>query len=993
MTRLLLANMLLLFAFATTQAQVSANFTASSVYPCAGETINFTNLSTGANNYIWLENGVPFSTSASPSRPYPSVGSFLVTLIATDGTNNDTTNTIIQVNPGLGATLSAQDASCFGFSDGSIDLTPSGGTPNLSLCLDGINDFVGADSVSTNNFSGGITVEGWVKPELTWTSGDGMIAAFNSVGGGNHFLFSYNTSIQKFIYFDNTVGNQIPVATHARGQWHHVAVTITGSNQGRIYVNGVLVRQFVTGSGWVPNGGQFSMGQEWDGPNTSQHFNGCMDEVRVWTTALTQATIQDNFNNSCASISPTHPNINSLVAYYSFNEGTGTFTFDRSGNNNHGTFNGILWGLPAGNDYGCFSQGTGYAYDWSNSAVTEDLTGLTAGTYVATVTDGAGCKVVDSANVNEPPQIVFSLSASPSDTICIGDTTDILTSGVYTFFYSPGGSLSDTTGGTVQAFPDSTTTYQVIAEDGNACRDTGAFTIVVNPLPIPAISGTDTICAGDSTTLTASGGTTYLWNTGDGNAAISVSPPADSTYSVLVTDANGCMASTSQTVTVNALPNASISGPSAICIGDSVTLMASGGGTYLWSTADTSSSISVNPGSTTSYGVLVTDANSCTDVDTLVLTVNPLPTISISGDAVICEGDTANLDASGGASYVWSTTATTASISVTPSSATSYSVVGTDSNSCVSSDTFMVMVNALPSIVVGGQDTLCEGDTTMLMASGAASYVWDTGDSTDVIQVNPANTTTYTVTGTDTNGCSASEAYGVFVYAAPMVIIAGDSSICEGESTSLEANGASTYVWSTTETTPNITVMPSVTTVYTVTGTDVNGCQGSSSVTVTVNANPMPVITDMNGVLSTDPGYASYQWYYEGNPIAGANVSDYNPSPSMSGTYTVVVTDSNGCTGTSTGVVGVETFSFLNSTTLYPNPNNGQFSLEIQVDRSRELKVTVTTLHGQRIHAFEDRANPGRWNRSIDLGEVAKGLYLVEIESGGSRLVRKVVVD
>lgn len=991
LTRFLLSVLPLCLGFAAANAQVAASFDASSVYPCAGETVTFTNTSIGAVNYVWGENGTPFSNSLNATRTFTTPGSYLITLIASDGVSNDTANTIVVVNPGLGGSLLATDASCFGIADGGIDLTPSGGTPNLAICMDGINDYVSADEISNVNFSGGITIECWVKPEQTWTSGDGMVAAFNSVGGGNHILISYNTSLQKFLYFDDAVGNQIPTAVHPRGQWYHLAVTITSSNQGRMYVNGVLIRSFSTGTSWIPMGGRFSFGQEWDGTVTSQHFNGCMDEARIWNAALTQATVQSNFNNSCASIDPNHPNINSLVSYYSFNEGGGTFTFDRSGNGYHGNYNGILWSPPSGNNFGCFAQGTGFAYDWSNSASTEDLSGLAAATYSVDVIDGAGCTFADSATVNEPPEIIFSLSSSPSDTICDGDTTTILTSGAYTFTYSPAASLSASTGSSVQAFPSSSTTYTVIAEDGFGCQDTAAYAITVNPLPTPAVSGPDSICAGDTAVITASGGSQYLWNTGDPTATISVAPPSDSTYSVTVTDLNGCSADAALSVTVLALPTVGIIGPGALCLGDSALLEAIGTGAALWSTGSTSDSITVQPATTTTYSVLLTDSLGCANSDIIEIVVNALPIVSISGDTVVCEGDTATLTATGGGSYAWSNAANTSSISVTPSTATTYSVVVTDSNSCSAGDSISVAVNVLPVVGIMGADTLCEGDSTSLMATGAASYLWSTGATSTIVSVGPVVTTTYSVTGTDSNSCLATAALEVVVNPLPLLVIAGDTSICEGDSTSLEVTGANSYLWSTGSTMNGISVGPSVNTAYTVTGTDLNGCSASESVGVTVNPLPMPIVTQVGGVLSPGPGYATYQWFLNGSPIAGATAQDYNPA--QGGNYSVMVTDSNGCSGTSDIFTGTSEIGWLSSASIFPNPNNGRFTLEIEADRSHELQVVVTTMHGQRIFEIADRAYAGRWQREINLGEVAKGLYMVSIESGGSRMVRKIVIE
>src|SRR5690606_12539735 len=145
--------------------------------------------------------------------------------------------------------------------------------------------------------------------------------------------------------------------------------------------------------------------------------------------------------------------------------------------------------------------------------------------------------------------------------------------------------------------------------------DTESATVTVSNAPNAGISGDLSICNGESTTLTASGGGTYLWSTGSTNASITVSPSSTTTYSVTVTNAGGCTDTESAMVTVSNAPNAGISGDLSICNGESTTLTASGGGTYLWSTGSTNASITVSPSSTTTYSVTVTNAGGCTDTE------------------------------------------------------------------------------------------------------------------------------------------------------------------------------------------------------------------------------------------------------------------------------------------------------------------------------------------------------------------------------------------
>src|SRR5690606_8924985 len=138
------------------------------------------------------------------------------------------------------------------------------------------------------------------------------------------------------------------------------------------------------------------------------------------------------------------------------------------------------------------------------------------------------------------------------------------------------------------------------------------------------------ICVGENITLTASGGVSYSWNTGDNSASINVSPIVNTTYDVTITDAKGCTAATSETITVNTQPVAAITPASpTICSGESVTLTASGGLTYLWSGGENTAAISVSPVNTTTYSVTVFNGSNCSATTSVTVTVNTSPIASI----------------------------------------------------------------------------------------------------------------------------------------------------------------------------------------------------------------------------------------------------------------------------------------------------------------------------------------------------------------------------
>ena len=209
-------------------------------------------------------------------------------------------------------------------------------------------------------------------------------------------------------------------------------------------------------------------------------------------------------------------------------------------------------------------------------------------------------------------------------------------------------------------------------------------------------------------------------------------------YVVSGMDAIGCTNTDTVSVTVNTLPVLLLQNDTSICAGDTITLAVSGASTYLWNTGATTTSITVSPSTTTTYSVTGTDANGCIKTDSVVITVNSLPVISINSgvDAEICLGQSTNLTAAGGSTYVWSTSATSTSISVSPTDTTNYSVIGTDANGCIGYDTISVIVNPLPVVFAGNDTAYCAGDSVTLSGSGASTYTWNNGVANEFLCAN-----------------------------------------------------------------------------------------------------------------------------------------------------------------------------------------------------------------------------------------------------------------
>jgi hypothetical protein len=524
-------------------------------------------------------------------------------------------------------------------------------------------------------------------------------------------------------------------------------------------------------------------------------------------------------------------------------------------------------------------------YAWSTGETTQSISvspNVTT-SYTVTVTQN-GCS--DSDNVLVVVNPLPNANAGPDVTITNGNNTTLTATGGGTYLWSTGETTQSIT-----VSPNVTTTYSVIVTSIVGCQATDEVTVtVVNG--VVANAGEDqTICEGNSTTLTASGGTYYLWNTGETTVSIVVNPTSTTTYSVTVSD--GTNSDTDDvTVFVNPLPIANAGIDQTICDGESATLTAIGGDSYLWSTGETTASITVNPNSTTIFSVTVYQ-NGCESSDDVQVTVNPLPSANAGPDVTITNGNNTTLTATGGGTYLWSTGETTQSITVSPNVTTTYSVI-VYQNGCEATDEVTVTVVNGVVANAGEDQTICEGDSITLTASGGTSYLWNTGETTASIVVNPNTTTTYTVTVSDGNDSDIDDVT-ITVNPLPMADAGPDVTITNGNNTTLTATGGGTYLWSTGDTTASIIVGPSETTIYSVTVTSITGCQATDNVTVTVNATNTitanagedQTICEGDSATLTASGGTNYLWN------TGETTATIVVTPNATATYSVTVSDGN----------------------------------------------------------------------------------------------------
>lgn len=559
-----------------------------------------------------------------------------------------------------------------------------------------------------------------------------------------------------------------------------------------------------------------------------------------------------------------------------------------------------------------------YTWDSGSSAPIVPVSPLTSTSYTLTGMDLNGCQATNtiSLQVNTLPTV--SVVSNPVNAaVCNGSTLALSGAGANTYNWT--GGITNGVGFTVTTGA----TYTVTGTDGNNCQNTAIINVTANALPqltVSATPGTAIVCAGNTLVLTASGANIYSW-TGLATNAAPFIPPASGLYTVTGTDNNGCKNTLTQSVTVNALPQLTINATplsATVCNGSTLSLMATGAGTLNWSGAITNG-VPFMPVSNLVYSVTGTDVNGCQNTLTKSVTVHSLPQLTVNTNpvnAAVCNGSTLALTASGAATLTWSGSLTNTTPFV-PTSSAVYTVTGTDLNGCQSSLTQSVTVNTLPQLTINASPagaTVCNGSTLALTATGAAALNWS-GTVTNAVSFTPSASGLYTVTGTDNNGCQNILTQSVVVNALPLVSISGNTAVCLGGTLNLSAAGATSYSWNTNVTSTVITVSPSTNTVYSVTGTDANGCKDTKTKSVTVNSNPTVNISG-NMVLCagetttiTAVGAPTFSW---SNSTAGTQLII---APKAGYNYMVTGIDANGCKATASTNFTINPLPGLNATT------------------------------------------------------------------------------
>lgn len=543
-------------------------------------------------------------------------------------------------------------------------------------------------------------------------------------------------------------------------------------------------------------------------------------------------------------------------------------------------------------------------------------------TYTLTIANAYGCTSSDTVRVIRSVAVA---DAGPDTTICPGQSTMIGSPAEpnTTYLWAPAGSLNNPALAQPTATPGSTTMYTLTVTDSNGCQATDFVRVTIGTRPTVTAGADVTICPGSSTTLQASGASTYQWQPGSqSGSSLTVNPSTTTVYTVTGTNAAGCSNTDEVTVTVSPNPSLTVSPDPTICAGDTTSLLASGAVSFTWSPGNNLSCTAcpnpqAYPVANTTFTVIGTDANGCKDTQTVQVFTQNGPPINTSADVTICPGDTASLSVSGGASYLW---APAGSLSCSacpnpkafPAQPTTYTVTAFNPIGCNSVDTIRVDVSGVNNVIITGDTTLCAGQSRIWQVQGATTIQWSpaTGLSCTACPnptVSPASTTTYTLTGTDQNGCTfVPVTRNMTIAADPIISLTHPDTVCVGTVVSLQAGGGTQYTWSPSAglscaNCPNPSSIITKPTTYSVTVTNAAGCTSDTS--LSIFAQPAPVVT-IDGTNQLCTGDSIQLWTANGNAqwTGGSWMSCMGCDtvtiwPTTSSFVYATVTDNVGCTG------------------------------------------------------------------------------------------------
>ena len=559
--------------------------------------------------------------------------------------------------------------------------------------------------------------------------------------------------------------------------------------------------------------------------------------------------------------------------------------------------------------------------------------------YSVIVSDINACEDTTDVLITVNPKPI--VNAGFDQYICYGDSTSLNASGSAVSF-SWDNNISD------GILFEATTSSNFIVNgiDLNNCSNKDTVTVNVLALPFVNAGQDEVICFGDSIQLSVVGADNYIWtpNNDINNNLIpnpTVYPTILTEYIVTGTDTNNCSNTDTLKVEINDLPLIITSNDTVICLGDRISILASGGVTYQWLNTDSISDVSISspqvwPSSNTTYEVVVSNIYNCVDTAEINIQVNSLPLVNAGLDQNICIGDTAQIIAIGAANYQWSpniniSSTIANSIEAWPLDSTDYILTGVDTNFCFNTDTVRINILDLPTADAGSDLWICPGGSVSLSCSGGVQYSWSPDSTLDINNTfnplaSPIDDETYFVTVTDSNNCVSSDSVFLKVNRNVPTDAGGDTLVICGSSVVIlggnptSPNG-STYQWTSSSTITGATSANPTSQPFSpdwfVVETANDTCTGIDSVFVdffgdfiATSSNDTSICFGESTLISASGG-DSYLW----SPMVNANgdtimINESSVSPIVSPLdttiFTVTIFDSNGCSKIDSTVINIK---------------------------------------------------------------------------------------
>jgi hypothetical protein len=532
-----------------------------------------------------------------------------------------------------------------------------------------------------------------------------------------------------------------------------------------------------------------------------------------------------------------------------------------------------------------------------------------------------------------------------------------------------------------------------------AAANTGCYSplvpVVVNVAAAAIVNlGNDTAVCGTSYTLNAqNAGSTYLWSTGDGTQTIS--PTQSGSYSVTVQTPLGCIGNDLINLTFLPVPVVSLGNDTASCSG-SVTLNAgSGYSAYSWTTSAVTQTTNVS--ATGPVAVTVTDGNGCTATDTINVTLSPAPVVNLGPDVTQCGGGVLLNAQNPGSLYFWSNS--TSNQTTTATTTGTYAVTVITPQGCSNADSVNITINPVPIVNLGPDTSICGSSIVLNAGNTGSNYLWDNFATTQTTTVGSG---VHYVGVSNSFGCYDADTIVVTTNATPNVSAGPDVTICTGSSTTLTATGGLNYVWSNGNQSSNNNVSPTISTVYYVTGYDASGCFASATVSVVViplaNAQFTGSVTGATANFTNQSTNAvSYNWTF-GDTSPGSTSANPSHTYTANGTYTVTLTATGPCgSDTYTFVVtitqvGLQDNDLSQTLSLYPNPNDGNFTLSFDFTTQKDVTIEVMDVRGRIVYSDMEN-NIMSYNKQIGLTDAESGMYFVRIITSEGVVTEKVTIQ